>query len=348
MNSRVERECPAPNNRVRWAVLGTGRIAADVIPSIKKGEWSHVEAIASRTYDNAKRLAGLLGVPRAYGSYEEALLDQNIEAVYIPLPNHLHVPWAIRAIEAGKHVLCEKPIAMSVSDCRKLIAARNRVGVVVGEAFMVRTHPQWQRARDLVRSGEIGTLTAVTGVFGFYNRDPANIRNVLEFGGGAIWDIGCYPIQIARFLFGEEPESIAALVDRDPVMQIDRLSSILLGFHSGQAAFTCSTQVAPCQRLHILGTTGSIDVEVPITPPSNRNCRLLVGGDKADSGMRVEEFPVCDQYAVQAELFSRAIRGSCEVPTPLEDSIRNTAVLESVFEAARTGRTIHAPLIALE
>jgi predicted dehydrogenase len=330
-------------DKVRWAVLGVAKIATTkVIPAMQKGDWSEVVGIASRDLSKAKTAAHKLGIRKAFGSYEEALADPEIEAVYNPLPNHLHVPLSIRAAEAGKHVLCEKPIAMSVAECRTLMAARDRTGVKIGEAFMVRTHPQWLRARELAQSGEIGELRAVLGAFSYFNRDPANIRNKPELGGGAIMDIGCYPIQIARFLFGREPETAMALIDRDPQMQTDRLSSVLLGFPSGHCVFSCSTQLVPYQRIQILCTKGRIEIEVPFNPSPDRKTRLFVdnGADLWGSGMRVEEFPACDQYTIQGDLFSQAVRGRREVPTPLEDSVVNMAVIEAVFESARTGTAI--------
>jgi predicted dehydrogenase len=332
------------HNKVRWAVLGAAKIAtAKVIPAMQMGEWSEVVAIASRDLSKAKDAAKKLGIRKAYGSYEEALRDPDIEAIYNPLPNHLHVPWTIRAAESGKHVLCEKPIAMSVDECRTLIAARDRTGVKIGEAFMVRTHPQWLRARELVRSGEIGELRSVLAAFSYSNRNPENIRNVPEFGGGAIMDIGCYPIQISRFLFGREPVSVAAVIDRDPELHIDRLSSAMLEFPSGQCVFTCSTQLVPYQRVQILGTKGRIEIEVPFNPPPDRKSRLFVdnGADLWGGGMRVEEFAICDQYTIQGDLFSRAVRGSGDVPTPLEDSLANMTVIDAVFESARTGKAVH-------
>jgi len=330
-------------DKVRWGVLGVAKIATTkVIPAMQKGEWSEVAAIASRDLSKAKTAADNLGIRKALGSYEELLADPEIEAIYNPLPNHLHVPWSIRAAEAGKHVLCEKPIALSVAECRTLIAARDRTGVKIGEAFMVRTHPQWLRAREIAQSGEIGELRAIVGAYSYFNRDPANIRNKPEFGGGAIMDIGCYPIQISRFLFGREPESVSATIDRDPQMQTDRLSSVLLTFPSGQCAFTCSTQLVPYQKIQILGTKGRIEIEVPFNAPPDRKTRLFVdnGADVWGSGVRVEEFPICDQYTIQGDLFSQAVRGDGEVPTPLEDSIGNMAVIEAVFESARTGRAV--------
>jgi len=331
------------NDKVRWAVLSTARIATrKVIPALQKGEWSEVVAIASRDRAKARQAAGDLGIPKAFGTYEEALSDPEVEAVYIPLPNHLHVPWSIRAAEAGKHVLCEKPIAMSVEECRTLIAARDRTGVKIGEAFMVRTHPQWLRARDLVRSGAIGGLRAIVCAFSYFNRNATDIRNIPEFGGGAVMDIGCYPIQISRFLFGEEPTSVAATLERDPQFQTDRLSSALLTFPSGHCVFTVSTQLVYYQRVQVLGTIGRIEIEVPFNPPPEHPCRLLIdnGADLWGGGIRIEQFDPCDQYTIQGDQFSMAVRGLTEVPTPLEDSAANLAVIEAVVESARSAKSI--------
>jgi|SRR5581483_4408587 len=336
-----------PNDRVRWGVLGAARIATKkVIPAMLKSEWCDIVAIASRNLEKARESAAELQIPKAFGFYEDVLADPEVEAVYIPLPNHLHVPWSIRAAEAGKHVLCEKPIAMSVDECRKLMDARDRTGVKVGEAFMVRTHPQWLRARELVRSGTIGDLRAVTCVFSFFNREAGNIRNVAEFGGGAVMDIGCYPIQLSRFLFGEEPVTVAAAIDRDPQFEVDRLSSAILTYPSGHCVFTVSTQLVYYQRFQILGTQGRVEVEVPVNPMPERPSRLIVdnGADLSGSGARVEELAPCNQFTIQGDHFSRAIRGLGEVPTPLEDSLANTAVIEAVFESARTGMAVRPPL----
>ena len=335
------------HDKVRWAVLGNARIATKkVIPAMQKGEWSEVIGIASRDLGKARAAARELQIPKAYGSYEEALADPEVEAVYIPLPNHMHVPWSIRSAEAGKHVLCEKPVATSVAECRELINARNRTGVRIGEAFMVRTHPQWIRARELARSGDIGEFHAVTCTFSYFNRDGANIRNIAPFGGGAVMDIGCYPIQVSRFLFGEEPVSVAAVLERDPQFQTDRLSSAVLGFPSGHCVFSVSTQLVYHQRIQILGTKGRIEMEMPFNPPPDRPCRLLVdsGIDLWGGGMRIEELPPCDQFTIQGDHFSRAVRGLGEVPTPLEDSLANMAAIEAVFESARTGATVRPTL----
>ena len=313
-----------------------------VIPAMQRGERSHVAAIASRDAQKAHDAAAELGIEHSYGSYEELLADPEIEAIYNPLPNHMHVPWSIRAAEAGKHVLCEKPIGLSTAECRDLMAARDRTGVKIGEAFMVRTHPQWLRARELVRSGAIGALRAVMGAFSYFNDDPKNIRNQPEMGGGALMDIGCYPIQISRFLFEEEPRRVSALIERDPNMGIDRLTSALLDFPSGQAAFTCSTQMVPYQRIQIFGTRARIEVEIPFNAPPTQACRIFIddGSDLFGESRRVEECSVVDQYTLQGDAFSRAIRENGEVPTPLEDSLRNMATIEAAFHAAEIGEWV--------
>jgi predicted dehydrogenase len=307
---------------------------------MQKGEWSEIEAIASRDLKKAKDAARKLGIPKAYGSYEELLADTEIEAVYNPLPNHLHVPWSIKAAEAGKHVLCEKPLSLTVAEARTLLPVRESCGVKIGEAFMVKTHPQWLRTRELIHKGVIGELRAIVGAFSYFNRDPANVRNKLEWGGGGMMDIGCYPITTSRFIFGEEPARVAALIDSDPDFKTDRLASVILEFPSGQAVFTCSTQMVPYQRMQFLGTQGRIEIEIPFNAPNDRPTRIFVddGLDVFGGGIRTETIPVCDQYTVQGDAFSRAIREGSVVPVPLEDALANMVVIEAIFRAGKSGR----------
>src|SRR5579862_5602082 len=329
------------SNKVRWGILSTASIAVNkVIPAMQKGGWSAVVAIASQDRGKAEDLARTLDIPQAYGSYEELLADDEIEAVYNPLPNQLHVPWSIKAAEAGKHVLCEKPLSLTVAEARELLAVRDRTGVKIGEAFMVRTHPQWLRARELVVSGRIGQLRSAVGFFSYFNNDPSNIRNMTECGGGALMDIGCYPINTSRFMFGEEPSRVLGLVERDPQTKIDRLSSAMLDFPSGQALFICSTQLVPYQRSQFLGTRGRIEIEIPFNAPKDRPCRIFVddGRDVLGSGVVTEEFPVCDQYTIQGDIFSRAIRGDGDVPVSLEDAVRNMAVIDAIFRSGNSGK----------
>jgi predicted dehydrogenase len=299
-----------------------------------------VAAIASRDERKAKDAAGKLGIPKAYGSYEALLDDPDIEAIYNPLPNHLHVPWSIKAAEAGKHVLCEKPISLIMAEAKILLEARDRCGVKVGEAFMVKTHPQWLRTRELIRKGVIGELRAILGAFSYFNRDPKNPRNVLESGGGGLLDIGCYPITMSRFLFGEEPSRVIGLVERDPEFKIDRLTSAMMDFPSGQSVFTCGTQIVHFQRMQFFGTKGRIEIKIPFNAPNDRPCEILVddGRDVFGSGITTEVIPTCDQYTIQGDAFSRAIREDGEVPVPLEDAIGNMAAIEAVFLSAVTGK----------
>jgi predicted dehydrogenase len=327
--------------KVRWGVLGVANIATKkVIPAMQRGERSEIAGIASRNLERARQAAGELGIAKAYGSYEELLADPQLEAIYNPLPNHLHVPWSIKAAERGKHVLCEKPIALSANEVESLIGVRDRTGVKIGEAFMVRTHPEWLRAREIVRSGEIGELRAVISGFSYFNRDPKNVRNIAEFGGGGLMDIGCYPITMSRFLFEREPARVASVIERDPEMKIDRLSSAILDFAPGQAVFTCSTQLVPFQRMQIMGTRGRIEIEIPYNIPPDRPVRIFVddGSELAGHSARVEEIPTCDQYTVQGDLFSKAIQEGGEVPVPLENALANMLVIEAVFRSGGTGR----------
>ncbi len=340
-SSEIRRGDASVRNKVRWGVLGVAQIALQkVIPAMQQGEWSEITAIASRDRHKAEDAARALGIAKAYGSYEELLLDPEIEAIYNPLPNQLHVPWTLKAVEAGKHVLCEKPLSLTAEEARTLLAVRERVGVKIGEAFMVRTHPQWLRIVELIESGRIGELRSIVGFFSYFNRDPANIRNILACGGGALMDIGWYPITMARFAFGEEPARVLGLVERDPEMRIDRLTSAILDFPSGQSIFTCSTQLVAYQRMQFLGTHGRIEIEVPFNAPNDRPCRLIIddGRDLFGGGVSTEAMPTCDQYTIQGDSFSRAIREGGEVPVSVEDALRNMAVIDAVFRSAESGK----------
>ena len=328
---------------VRWGVLGAANIAVrKVIPAMQRGEKCSVIAIASRDGEKARAAAGALGIERAYGSYEELLADPDVEAVYNPLPNHLHVPWTIRAAEAGKHVLCEKPIALSADEARQLLAVRERTGVQIGEAFMVRTHPQWHAVRELVASGRIGQLRLIAGHFAYFRRDPADVRSNPEWGGGGLMDVGCYPITMSRWLFGEEPEAVIGMLDRDPELKVDRIASGLLRFPSGQATFSCAMQLVPYQRMQIHGTTGRIEVQIPFNAPNDRPIRVYIddGRELGDASATPLEFPAVDQYTLQGDRFSDAVRGRGPVPVAIEDAIANMAVIDAVFRSAESGRWV--------
>jgi predicted dehydrogenase len=324
--------------KVKWGVLGAASIAVrKVIPGMQQGEYCEVAAIASRDLAKARAAAATLKVGKAYGSYEELLADPEIEAIYNPLPNHLHVPWSIEAMEAGKHVLCEKPIALNAAEAKTLLPVRDRAGVKIGEAFMVKTHPQWLRTRDLIRKGRIGELRAIVGVFSYFNRDAKNVRSNPEWGGGGLLDIGCYPITMSRFMYGAEPLRVSGVLERDPEFGTDRLASAIMEFSQGQAVFTCSTQMVPYQRMQFLGTKGRIEIEIPFNAPPDKVTRIFVddGSDVGGAGIKVETVSVGDQYTIQGDVVSKAILEDGPVPVPLEDAIANMAVIDAIFRAAK-------------
>lgn len=314
--------------KIRFGILGAAKIATvKVIPAMQKCSFCEVAAIASRDLARAKAAAAQLGVPSAFGSYEELLADPSIDAIYNPLPNHLHIPWSIRAAEAGKHVLCEKPLGMNAAEVEKLIEVRDRTGLKIGEAFMIRVHPQWLRAREIVQSGEIGDLFAMHCAFSYFNRDPANVRNVPEYGGGALLDIGCYPIHASRWFFGAEPRRAIARIERDPEFGVDRTASGLLDFPNGQALFTVSMQMNPYQRVQFFGAKGDVEIEIPFNAPPDRETRIFV---RTGTAQRTETFPVCDQYTLQGDAFARAILRDEDVPVPLENAQANMRVIDSL------------------
>lgn len=328
-------------DKVRWGVLGVAKIATQkVVPAMQRGRWTTVDAIASRDRAKADAAAARLGIARAYGSYDALLDDPDIDAVYIPLPNHMHVPWTIRAAERGKHVLCEKPIALDATEARQLLDARDRTGVRIQEAFMVRTHPQWLAARDAVRDGRLGEMRAIQGFFSYHNDDPGNVRNVAAFGGGGLLDIGCYLINISRFLLEREPRRVMGLIDVDPTFGVDRAASLMLDFDGVHATGTCGTQMAPYQRVQIVGARARLEVEIPFNAPPDRPCRLWLDttGDLQGRGIETIELDTCDQYTIQGDMFSRAILDGSDQPVPLEDTLLNMACIDAVFRSARTGR----------
>lgn len=326
--------------KIRWGVLGAANIAVKkVIPAMQRGRFCEIGAIASRDPEKARRAAEALGVGKFYASYDDLLADPDIDAVYNPLPNNLHVEWSIKAAEAGKHVLCEKPVAMNAAEVEKLIAAERRTGVKIGEAFMVRTHPQWTTARDLIGSGRIGEVQAITGFFSYFNADAGNIRNRTETGGGALYDIGCYCINTARFVLGGEPRRVAASIARDPDSGVDKLTSAILDFAGVHAAFTCATQLVAHQRMQFFGSRGRLEIEIPFNIPPDTPTRILIddGSDLYGRGIETIEIPAADQYTIQGDLFARAIIENRPPAVPLADSLKNTAVIDAVFRAAANG-----------
>lgn len=324
---------------VRWGILSTARIGrTKVVPGMMKSPLCDMVAVASRDEASARKMADELGIRKAYGSYEALLADPEIEAVYNPLPNHLHVPMTLAAAAAGKHVLCEKPIAITADEAEKLREASSRV--LIAEAFMVRLHPQWQRARDLIKGDEIGDLRALQVAFSYFNDDPANIRNKADIGGGGLLDIGCYAVVAGRYFFDAEPLRVIALVDRDPAFGTDRMTSALMDFGTGrQLTFTVSTQAVPFQRLQALGAKGRIEIEIPFNAPADKPVRIFVDDGSLHGGgsARAIEFPVVDQYQLQGEAFSRAVRGVGPPAYRLDDAIRNLRILDALRRSEDSG-----------
>ena len=322
---------------VKWGIISTANIGvAKVIPGMLKSRDIEIVAISSRRRKIAQDWAAKLGIPKAYGSYEEMLADPEIEAVYNPLPNHLHVPLTLAAARAGKHVLCEKPVAITAREATKLRKAPE--GVYIAEAFMVRHAAQWIAARDLVRKNKIGEVKAIQVLFSYFNRDPKNVRNQADIGGGGLLDIGCYPITVSRFIFGAEPQRVIAAFERDPKFKTDRLASGLADFGGGrQLSFAVSTQLAPYQRVNIMGTKGRIEIEIPFNAPPDRPNRYFVQGMAMNEGIWTE-LPVSDQYQLQAEAFGRVIRGKQKPVWGVEDAIQNMRILDAFLRSEKTGR----------
>lgn len=325
--------------KVRWGILSTANIGMEkVTPAITASPHSEVVAIASRDLGKAEAAAARLGIPKAYGSYEELFADPQIDAIYNPLPNHLHVPMTLAAARAGKHVLCEKPIALSAAEAEQLrdVPADR----LVLEAFMIRFHPQWLRARDIIRSGELGEVRAINAVFTYFNADPANVRNQADIGGGGLMDIGCYPITAGRFLFESEPLRVVAMVERDGAFKTDRLASVLMDFGQGrQLSFICSTQTAGEQSLQVLGSKAKLDIVIPFNAPANERTAITVdtGAPFDGSLARREILPACDQYTEQAEAFALAVLGEQALPWGVEDAIASMKVLDAIFASERSG-----------
>jgi predicted dehydrogenase len=332
-------------NKLRIGVLSTADIARKkVIPGIRRSVRGEVVAIASRNLASARTAADDLAIPTAHGSYEALLADPDVDALYIPLPNHLHAEWTIAAVRAGKHVLCEKPLAMTAADADRMAIAAREAGVVLMEAFMYRLHPSWLRVRELVGSGRIGRLVAVQSWFSYFNDDPANIRNIRSAGGGALYDIGCYNVNLSRLLFDDEPETVSASITRDPVSGVDIVTSAILGFAGGVATFTCSTRAEDDQRVHVYGTEGRISIGIPFNIPPERPTEIFVtaGGDPPVApATETITFAPADAYAAEIDVFAAAVLDGTPLPFPAEDAAANLRVIERIFaagDAAASGR----------
>jgi predicted dehydrogenase len=325
--------------KVSWGILSTAKIGTEkVIPAMQQGKYSKISAITSRNIVKAKKVAQQLGIPKAYGSYKELLEDTEIEAIYIPLPNHLHVQWTINSLEAGKHVLCEKPIGLSFKQAEHLKKEMEKFAdLKVMEAFMYRFHPQWKTVKKLVDEGKIGELKTIHSIFSFFNNDPTDIRNQLESGGGSLLDIGCYCISLSRFLFNNEPVRVSGTIEHDPKMKTDRLVSAVLEFEKGTSTFTCSTQLIDHSCVDIFGTHGRIEMATPFLPSFESTSKIM---HQVGSQMKEIIFEPCNQYTIQGDLFSQAILNDSNVPTSIEDGVANMKVIDKIIESYKKGTWI--------
>lgn len=328
------------SRKIKWGVISTANIGVQkVIPAMQKCEFAEITGIASRNESTAKKVAGELGIPKHYSSYEALLEDPEIEAIYNPLPNHLHLEWTEKAIQAGKHVLCEKPLVLRSEDVIPLIKLRNQKNVKVGEAFMVHTHPQWIDTVSRIKKGELGKLKMIQGFFSYYNVDENNIRNVRGFGGGGLWDIGCYPIHTSRYAFGTEPIRVIAQIENDPKFGTDAFVSALMEFQTGQASFHCSTQLVPYQKMSFFGDKKKLELDIPFNAHNDQPSKVRISdGMFTGNPEEVIEYDICDQYQIQGDEFSKAILNDTEVPVSLENAERNVRVIEAMFRSARSGQ----------
>jgi predicted dehydrogenase len=334
----VAREVVKARSELRWGILSTADIGRKkVIPAIQKARRSRVVAIASREGDRAAQVAAELGIDRSHSSYEALLADSDVDAVYIPLPNHIHPEWAMAAAAAGKDVLCEKPLAVSASEAERMIEVAERHGTTLMEAFMYRLHPSWLAVRQIVESGRIGELQAIQSWFGYYNDDPDNIRNIRSVGGGSLYDIGCYLVDLSRMLFNGEPTRVQASIRRDPIGDTDVLTSAILDFEGGIATMTCSTRTETDQRVHIYGTQGRVSIGIPFNIPPDRPTEVYItaGGDPPVAP-KVEtlRFDTRDPYTAEAEAFEAIVLDGAPPPFPALDAVANLRVIEQIFEAA--------------
>jgi predicted dehydrogenase len=322
--------------KVSWGILSTAKIGVGkVIPAMQKGKYSQIKAIASRSMEKAEKAAQRLGIPKAYGSYEQLLEDPEIEAVYNPLPNHLHLEWTIKALKAGKHVLCEKPIGLNFKEADHLRKEMRKFpDLKVMEAFMYRFHPQWPAVKKLINEGTIGELKNIHSIFSYYNDNPEDIRNQPEIGGGGLLDIGCYCISLSRYLFDSEPIRVCGTIERDPKMKTDRLTSAVLKFEKGTSTFTCSTQLIDRRHVEVFGTRGKIEMTTPFVPSAESRAKII-----HQTGSRTKEilFDLCDQYTIQGDQFSLAVLNDTDVPTPIEDAVANMKVIDKIMESHKKG-----------
>jgi predicted dehydrogenase len=322
---------------VRWGILSTARIGIQkVIPAMQEVATASVVAIASRSASRAAKAAKQFSIPQAFASYDQLLESDEIDAVYIPLPNHLHVEWAVRGLQAGKHILCEKPIGLDADDAQRLLETASQFPhLKVMEAFMYRHHPQWAKVRELVCDGIVGDLRALQFNFCYCNTDARDIRNRVDAGGGGLMDIGCYPISVSRWLFASQPQRVVGMFDIAADLGTDILTAGMLQFEKGVASFTCSTQLPRYQSAQILGTEGRLELPWPFNPEPAEPATLVHQPNGKEA--IIIRFPSCNQYSLQVQRMNEAILHDRPVPTHLQDALDNMRVIDAMVASRDSG-----------
>lgn len=322
--------------KIRFGVLGvSNHFYKRIALPLNETDNCEVYAIASREVSKAKVAGEEFGIPVSDLNYEELINHDEVDAIYIPQPNHLHAEWTIKALEAGKPVLCEKPLAMDAQEANQMADVSKRLNIPLMEGFMYRFHPLWQHIRNLIRTNQIGQINSVHTIFTYNNPSSSNIRNIKEFGGGALMDIGCYAISVPRFLFGSEPDKVMATMEEHPEFGTDMHTTALMQFGSANASFFVSTASEPFQKVEIIGTAGTITVHVPFNTYVDTPSTITVS---TGQGAREVEFPICDPYGLMFDAFSSALIDQKPVPVPIEDAINNMKVIDAVVKSAKSGK----------
>lgn len=323
-------------NQMKLGILGvSGHFIRRVLFPLKKSQLIEVYAISSRSKSKAKEAAEKYNIPQYYSSYEELLNNKSIDIVYIPLPNNLHPEWIKKCADNKKHIICEKPVALNASDASECINYAKNKNVYIMEAFMYKFHPQWKRALEFIRMGEIGGINMIHTAFGYNNPDPNNIRNIKDAGGGSLMDIGCYAVSVPRFLLESEPKRVISLMNYDKVFQTDILSSAILDFGYARATFNVSTKTFPYQKVEIHGTQGIIIIQLPFNAFLDVKAKITV---MTSVGAREINFEPVDQYQIEFEEFVNAIRNNQPSPISIDDAINNMKVIDAIIKSNKSGK----------
>ena len=328
---------------INWGILSTAKIGWEhVIPAIKKSKNSQVIALASRNLSSARVLTKKFKIPKSYGSYKELYEDKDVDVIYNPLPNHLHIKSSIEACKNKKNLLLEKPLSLKSKDIDPLIEIASQNKVIVKEAFMVRHHPQWQWVKKYIKSGKLGSISSISTVFSYNNKNPKNIRNIKKFGGGAIYDIGCYPTVISRFLLDKEPKRVVGLAKNDKKFKTDILSSVVLDFGEIYSSFIVSTQSTFSQQVIILGTKKTLIVENPFNAVATKPTTIVIYNGKSiyRKENTTKVFPATDQYEHQVTKFSNELLYKTKADYDLIDAKKNMKVLDAIFMSIKKSKWI--------